>query len=185
MSAPGLEQPVRPPYCPGKDDVCFTFAGYPTLRHRSFQSIFDAAASAKLPARIWGTRCVKVATPCGGVGQACCPGVGPAVITDKRLPSYGTKWEGRPCDDTQSADGAYCSGQWTALAGPLSGKCVANAKGCNDVGSKCCIRTAADKAERYCQAGAGGKRAYCVFTDHTCRACPAVTETLLDFFICT
>lgn len=43
---------MRPPFCPGKDDVCFTFAGYPTLRHRSFQSIFNAEDSAKSPSRI-------------------------------------------------------------------------------------------------------------------------------------
>ena len=39
------------------------------------------------------------------------------------------------------------AGQWTALGGPLSGTCIANTKGCNDVGNKCCIRTDADKAQ--------------------------------------
>ena len=41
----------------------------------------------------------------------------------------------------------------------------------------------ADKAERHCSGG--GKRVYCVFTDNTCRQCPAVASTLLDFFVCT
>ena len=73
------------------------------------------------------------------------------------------------------------TGQWTALGGPLTGKCVANTKGCNDIGNKCCIHTTSDKAERYCKGG--GQRVYCVFTDNTCRLCPPVASTVLDFFV--
>ena len=36
--------------------------------------------------------------------------------------------------------------------------------------------------QRYCKGD--GKRVYCVFTDNTCRLCPPVAQTLLDFFVC-
>ena len=110
IASPGVSDPVRPPFCPGEGDVCFTFTGYPTLRHRSFASIFDAKASASSPSRIWGTRCVPVPASCGGPGEACCPGVSSAVVLDKPLPSSGQAWAGRPCDDTLTDEGAYCDG---------------------------------------------------------------------------
>ncbi|GBF96113.1 hypothetical protein Rsub_08989 [Raphidocelis subcapitata] len=182
---PGAQNARAPPYCLGADDVCFTFTGPPVLRSRSFLNVFDPSNVKKTASRIWGTKCITVPKVCGGVGQVCCPGASDAVTTDKPLPSYGKAWAGRPCDDTQTQEGAFCNGQWTALGGPLSGTCVANTAGCNDVGNKCCIRTTADKAERYCQAGPNGKRAYCLFTDNVCTECPKEANTLLDLFICT
>ncbi|KIZ06565.1 hypothetical protein MNEG_1388 [Monoraphidium neglectum] len=179
----GWPETRAPPYCPGKDDVCFAFAGPLTLRTNSYLTIFNPSLAKKSGSRIWLSQCVTVPKACGGIGQPCCPGVSVGVVTDKPLPSFNTSWQGRPCDDTSTPDGAYCNGQWTALGGPMYGQCVANTKGCNDIGNKCCIRTSADKSERYCKGG--GKRVYCVFTDNTCRLCPRVTETLLDFFVCT
>jgi hypothetical protein len=35
--------------------------------------------------------------------------------------------------------------------------------------------------QRYCKGG--GQRVYCVFTDNTCRVCPPVANTVLDFFV--
>jgi hypothetical protein len=158
VNFPTSPKPYAPPFCSGKDDVCFAFAGYPTLRHRSFLNIFDPATTKDTASRIWGTRCIKVATPCGGVGQPCCPGVSAGLVTDKALPSFGTAWQGRPCDDTKTEEGAFCSGQWTALGGELTGQCVANTRGCNDIGNKCCVRTTADKSEvgRWGVGGVGG-----------------------------
>jgi hypothetical protein len=144
---PQWNAPRAPPFCKGEGNVCFTHVGPLNLRQRSFRDIFEPAIAKDTASRIWGTLCVNVKTPCGGVGQACCPGVPENVVTDKALPSYGTAWSGRPCDDTAAGEGAYCDGQWTALGGPLSGKCVANAKGCTEIGNTCCIRTTSDKAE--------------------------------------
>lgn len=183
VELPGFGGPKAPPFCPGKDDVCFTFVGPQWLRVRSHANVFDYTKAKLYPSRIWGTQCVTVPKACGGVGQPCCPGVSDGLITDKPLPSFGKPWQGKPCDDVTTEDGSYCDGQWTALGGPLSGTCKANQKGCNDVGNKCCIRTSADKSERYCKGG--GKRVYCVFTDNTCRLCPRVADTLLDFLVCT
>ena len=115
--APGTNGPRVPPFCKSKDDVCFTFAGQPTIRHRSFLNIFNPAKAKVTASRIWGTKCVSVKMPCGGVGQPCCPGVSIGLVTDKALPSYGTSWSGKPCDDTQSPDGAFCNG---ALGCPSS-----------------------------------------------------------------
>jgi hypothetical protein len=174
---PGAKNARAPPFCLGADDVCFTFTGPPVLRTRSFLNIFDPANVKKTASRIWGTQCVPVPKVCGGVGQPCCPGASDAVTTDKPLPSYGKAWAGRPCDDTQSPEGAYCNGQWTALGGALSGTCVANPAGCNDIGNKCCIRTTADKAEvgvACCQCFMGLRGLACRLPQP-----PACTEALI------
>jgi hypothetical protein len=118
---PGAQHARAPPFCEGDDNVCFTFNGPPTLRIKSFMSIFDPANAKKQASRISGTQCVKVPKQCGGVGQPCCPGVSESWTIDKPIPSFGTSWRGRPCDDTQSEEGAYCNGAGAPWAGPREG----------------------------------------------------------------
>ena len=110
MQLPGWDTPRAPPFCSSKNDVCFAFAGPLTLRTNSYKTIFDPATAKKSGSRIWLSKCVTTPKVCGGVGQPCCPGASVGVITDKALPSFGKPWQGRPCDDTQTPDGAYCNG---------------------------------------------------------------------------
>ena len=113
----GATNARAPPFCEGDDTVCFAFTGPPTLRVQSMLTVFDPANAKKKASRISGTRCVSVAKQCGGIGQPCCPGVSESFTTDKPLPSYGTAWRGRPCDDTKTDEGAYCNGAH-AFPGP-------------------------------------------------------------------
>lgn len=118
MTLPGYTEPRAPPFCPGKDDVCFAFAGPLTLRTNSYKTIFDPKVAKTMGSRIWLSQCVTVPKQCGGIGQPCCPGASIGVVTDKALPSFGKSWQGHPCDDTQTPEGAYCNG-----ARRLAGAC--------------------------------------------------------------